>query len=465
MMATPSNAHSTAEASPTSTPLRSVAFYCFWVFNLVNYSRILDIKFYSLHVPLILGAIASAGAVLGGGIGRTLRSPIGMCVIALTMLYAVNVPFSSWRTGSLGVFTGDWMKSVLLFLIAGSVVMTLRHCRWALYSIAMGAVLAAALVAWKGTMVDGRLALERGSYSNPNELAFGLLLGLPCLGLMFADSRVGKLRKLLIGAAILATLVVLLRTGSRGGLIGLVAIGFCVFLRVSVPQKVLMVLGVGVLVAIAGALLPGALERRYATIFSDAEASSDEQFAAPDAAAVGGAVSSTRARKALFLRSLQVTMEHPLMGCGIGQFGTYTAGLDTEAGHRAGWQGTHNTYTQVSSEAGIPALIAYMILLVSCFRSVGACYRRAVRIPTTRARDIANLAYALRTSLWAYAVFTVFTYVAYSGWLPLIAGVTVGFFAAAQPELAVAEREMSEAGAAFVARAGPGRKWRFDTVM
>jgi len=150
-------------------------------------------------------------------------------------------------------------------------------------------------------------------------------------------------------------------------------------------------------------------------------------------------------------------MEHPLVGCGIGQFGGYTAGVDTEAGTRAGWQGTHNTYTQVSSEAGIPALIAYLVLLVSCFRSVGACYRRAVKIQTTRARDVANVAYALRTWLWTYAVFTMFTYVAYSAALPLIAGLTVGFFAIAQPELALAEREAAEAGTASVAGIGPGR--------
>lgn len=460
MIATPSSVHSTTEALPTPTPLQSLAFYCFWVFNLVSCSRILDLKFYSLHIPLILGATATLGAVLGGGVGRTIRSTIGMSMTALTVLYAANVPFSSWRGGSLSTFAGSWLKSALVFLIAGSVVMTLRHCRWALYSIAMGAALAAVLIDWKGTMVDGRLALTQGSYSNPNEIAFGLVLGLPCLGLMFVDSRAGKFRKLLIGAAILATLVVLLRTGSRGGLISLVVVGFCVFWRVSLPGRVLMVLAMVVLAAMAEALLPGGLQRRYATIFSDTEAASDDQFKAADAAVLRGAVSSTGTRRALFLRSLKVTLEHPLFGCGIGQFGAYTAGLDAEAGLRSGWQGTHNTYTQVSSEAGIPALIVYLTLLVSCFRSVGACYRRAVRIPTTRARDIANMAYTLRTSLWAYAVFTVFSYVAYSAWLPLIAGVTVGFFAAAQPELALAERELAEGGAASVAQIGPGRRWR-----
>jgi hypothetical protein len=67
------------------------------------------------------------------------------------------------------------------------------------------------------------------------------------------------------------------------------------------------------------------------------------------------------------------------------------------------------------------------------------------------------MAYVLRTSLWAYAISTIFTYVAYSSGLPLIAGLTVGFIAAAQPELALAEREMLEAGAASVAGIGPGR--------
>jgi O-antigen ligase len=457
MMATPSNGQSNTWALATPTPLQGLAFGCFWLFNVAVYSRALDLKFYSLHIPFILGTIACLGAVLGGGLGRTLRSTLGMWMIALTGLYAANVPFSYWRSGSLSVLRGEWLKSVLVFLIGGSVVVTLRHCRWALYSVAVGAALATVLVGWKGTVIDNRLALAQGSYANPNEFAFGLLQGLPGLGLMFTDSRAGKFRKLLAGAAIAGALAVLLRTGSRGGLIGLVVVGLCVFLRVSLPKKVLMVLAVGVLVAIAGALLPDVLQRRYATIFSDTEATSDDQLGAPDAAAGDIGLGSARARKALFLRSLQVTMEHPIMGCGIGQFGTYTAGLDTEAGRLASWTGTHNTYTQVSSEAGIPAFIVYLALLVSCFRSVGACYRRAVRIQTTRARDIANVAYALRTSLWMYAVSTVFTHVAYSSWLPFIAGLTVAFLAAAQPELALAEREMAEAGAASVAGIGPGR--------
>ena len=465
MTPTPGTGHSTEEALPIPSPLQSLAFCCFWVFNLLVGSRILELRFYTLHIPLVLGGIAVMGAVLGGGIGRLFRSPIGIWMIALTLLYGASVPFSSWRTGSLQVFVGDWLKSALVFVIAASVVMTLRQSRWALYSIAMGTALEVIIVLWNGTTSYGRLTLTRGTYGNPNEIAGGLLAGLPFLGLMFVDRRAGAVRKLVVGVAIVAALVVLLRTGSRGGLIGLAAIGLCVFLRVSLPGKVLMALAAGVLIVIAGALLPEALAVRYERFFSDTEVTEDNRLSASNAAAVGAEVGSTLARKELLLRSLKVTMEHPLLGCGIGQFGAYSAGRDTEAGRHGSWQGTHNSYTQVSSETGIPALIAYMAVLVTCLGAVGGCYRRAARIQTARAYEIANVAYALRTALWAYAISTLFSYIAYSATLPLIAGLIVGFCAAAKPELALAEREMAEAGVATVARAGPGRQPRLNSVM
>lgn len=464
MMATPGAGQSTTWALPTRTPLQGLAFCCFWLFNVAYYSRVFDLKFSSLHIPFILGIVALLGSVLGGGILRTLRTTIGMCMLALTALYAANVPFSSWRGGSLGVFTGSWLKSGLAFLIAASVVVTLRHCRWALYSIATGTALGAVLVSWKGMIERGRLTMERGAFGNSNEIAFDLLLGLPLMGLMFIDSGAGKLRKSLIGAAIIIALVVLVRTGSRSGLIGLVIVGFFVFRAVSLPGKIMMVLAVGVLVAIAGALLPGSLKERYTIMFSDDATTGDNLPSAEEAKALGDAIGSSRSRKALFLRSLKVTMEFPILGCGIGQFGTYTAGLDHEVGVRASWQGTHNTYTQVSSEAGIPALIVFLVLMVSCFRSLGTCYRRAVRIQTTRARDIARMAYALRTSLWAYAVGAIFTYVAYSATLPVIAGLTVGIVGIAQSELDWAEREMAENGAASIAAVGWAGSARYDNV-
>ena len=333
-------------------------------------------------------------------------------------------------------------------------MVTLRHCRWALYSIATGTALGAVLVSWKGMIERGRLTMERGAFGNSNEIAFDLLLGLPLMGLMFIDSHAGKFRRSLIGAAIIIALVVLLRTGSRSGLIGLAIVGFFVFRAVSLPGKIMLVLAVGVLVAIAGALLPGSLRERYTIMFSDDASADDDRQSIEEARALGDAIGSSQSRRALFLRSLKVTMKFPILGCGIGQFGPYTAGLDREAGVRPSWQGTHNTYTQVSSEAGIPALIVFLVLMVSCFRVLGTCYRRAVRIQTASARDIANMAYALRTSLWAYAVGAIFTYVAYSATLPVIAGLTVGIVGVAESELAGAEREMAEKGAASIAGVG-----------
>ena len=41
------------------------------------------------------------------------------------------------------------------------------------------------------------------------------------------------------------------------------------------------------------------------------------------------------------------------------------------------WMGTHNTFTQISSEAGLPALILYVILLAAMVRSMNRIRRAA----------------------------------------------------------------------------------------
>jgi O-antigen ligase len=70
---------------------------------------------------------------------------------------------------------------------------------------------------------------------------------------------------------------------------------------------------------------------------------------------------SFEARRALLTKSINITLDHPLLGVGVGQFGSYEgAASDAEGRHHNNWQETHNTFTEVSSEAGIPAFICFL---------------------------------------------------------------------------------------------------------
>ena len=58
--------------------------------------------------------------------------------------------------------------------------------------------------------------------------------------------------------------------------------------------------------------------------------------------------------------SLILTAKHPVFGVGPGQFQNIT---ET-------WFVTHNTYTQLSSETGIPGLVLFLLLLRRVFRNL-----------------------------------------------------------------------------------------------
>jgi O-antigen ligase len=87
------------------------------------------------------------------------------------------------------------------------------------------------------------------------------------------------------------------------------------------------------------------------------------------------------------------------------------------------WLGTHNSYTQISSECGIPALIFYAAVIVFCLRSNFRLYLRTRDRPAHR--ELAALSRCLLAGTCVYAVSAFFFHMAYSADLPLLAGFTV----------------------------------------
>jgi O-antigen ligase len=100
---------------------------------------------------------------------------------------------------------------------------------------------------------------------------------------------------------------------------------------------------------------------------------------------------SAEARKELLIKSIEITATHPLFGIGVGDFASYSNM----------WMVTHNTYTEFSAEAGIPALVFFLLLLKQAFRNL-----RAVRMnPALRQdEDLQLIASALWAGLTAYTI-------------------------------------------------------------
>jgi O-antigen ligase len=80
---------------------------------------------------------------------------------------------------------------------------------------------------------------------------------------------------------------------------------------------------------------------------------------------VASAYASSQLRQDLFWRSIDVTKAHPLFGVGPGNFQIISGS----------WHVSHNSFTQMSSEGGIPALILYVLILWCSFKNVRSARR------------------------------------------------------------------------------------------
>ena len=112
---------------------------------------------------------------------------------------------------------------------------------------------------------------------------------------------------------------------------------------------------------------------------------------------------SAEARKDLLRKSLMVTVKNPIFGVGAGNFEVLP--------ENGTWHVAHNSYTQISADCGIPALLLFLLFLRCGFRNI-----REIRKSEAYGRD-ANVRLftgALYASLLAYIVGAFFADTAYS---------------------------------------------------
>jgi O-antigen ligase len=230
------------------------------------------------------------------------------------------------------------MKSVVLYLIIAASALTFAECRKAMYTVAFATAMIDVFAFRYGYMHGGRLAVGTGTLGNSNDLAAYLLTGLPFCAYALFSSRAWW-KKLFWAGVILAGMNYVLKTGSRGALISLALVCVYVFYKSSAKQKALMVTAGIAGLAVVPLVVPERIYLRYATIF----VSDDTDVATTQEEAIG----SAHSRMALLQRSIDVTLANPVFGVGPGMFPIAAFG-------HSGGQVSHNMYTQLSSETGIP---------------------------------------------------------------------------------------------------------------
>lgn len=444
------------QAAVSLSLLDYLGLFFLHLFLFLAYSRISEVALPDLHLPLVSAWCALAAVVLAGQLKQAVVSKWGLLMGLLSGWLFAGIPFSVWPGGSAARFQTVWMKAVVLFVVVAGLLRTVRHCRQTMFAIGFSVlVITLMCIYYLGKLpVDKsghRLMLPGGTLENSNDLAQILLMGLPFWG--FIASLKGNVARKLFGVvAVGAILFVILQTGSRSALLTLIVAGVALFLTSSLINRLRLAAAMVALGIVFVAFVPGALRQRYLTLVSSESVAGGELEEAEESAAM---------RKHVLRQSVEQTLRHPLLGVGMGNFQVAAARASKEAKERAAWLETHNSYTQISSEAGLPALFFFVALIWLSLRKPYQAYKSASRFP--QLQTTALVGFWLSMTVLNFAVTILFTSVAYSVFLPTLAGLSSAYVRAAQREIALAEAS-AQAAAKASPVPEPARAGRFAPV-
>lgn len=415
-----------AVLEPHSSFLHAACFATLCTYLLSSYAnefafRLAGGKAYLSTVTLVMLPVFF---VLTGTALRGTAIPLGKWWLAFGAWLGICAPFSVYKSDTLNLLTNYYFRVFILYFVVCACVFNAGRLKTLMYVLGAGNFLVVLSCFLFGYSEGGRFAVQGSAFSflsNANELALQLLLGV--IIVMFVFFRRGVALRIAGTCNIAASALYMLKTGSRGafvaGLVVMVAVFFLSrnklkVIALTVPLFIVLML-----------VLPSSTWRRltYVAVGNNANATVEDE----------SALDSQVQRQRLFWDSVWLTLKNPIVGVGPGQFIVEDAHVRTSKGQQADWRQTHNSYTQVSSESGLPGFFFYITCIAISMRMSYRVYRH------TRDRagleDFAGVSFCMLLSIIGYAVGTIFDHLAYTIYLPIILGITGATYLAAKPAI------------------------------
>ena len=397
------------------------SFPFLWLFTIAVFARPEDIFPFlaPLHLTFVFGACAGLTYVAALVSGRaTLRWTRELqIVLLLTGWFIAGVPFALWRGGSFQILTHIWLKTLLIFFLLTQVLVTLDRVRKLLWAIILSELVVTSLsiaLSSQAIWVGGRMLGFNLGILGWNFLGIAEALTIPYIAAIFVVRR-SLLEASALVAAVISMTWMLMLTASRSGLLDVVfsaVLTSLVVLRGNSRGRVIAV-AIALALVVAISFAPLVFWERVGTMWDGADAPANEVAAS--------AQESSESHLAVLIASLDYTIEHPVFGLGLGNF---VIANGTELGVPSAWVGTHNTFTEISSEAGVPALLLFVGLLITALRNVKKTSKTLADNP--EAQELRLIARATQASLLSFAFGACFAHLGYEYFFFYLVGIGVG---------------------------------------
>jgi len=330
--------------------------FILWSFVLLGRPQDLFVALQALRPALVIAAM-SAGSTFLGPKGQqfssVFRLPVTRKYVLFYLIMILGIPFAFHRGVAFNTVILAYLVNVLFFIIFVMEVDSLRKLKTVLFVIALCTLFYGAFGLMNGAFMGGRYAIYGGMF-DPNDIAYVLISLFP-LSFFFILHREGSLKKALALASILTALMVILYTGSRGGMLGLIAvIAFFLFTKMhGITKSHKVVFTVAMIILFMSISSKIDMDRYFTLTDVGSDYNVTDEFG----------------RFQIWKRGFDLLLSNPLTGVGA-DCSAMAIGYAREAlGITAKWQELHNSYIQVAVETGLIGFILFMALIMQSFKT------------------------------------------------------------------------------------------------
>jgi O-antigen ligase len=390
-------------AKNTRDLLRRFGFYCAVALVFIRFSFASDFLTYltgsETYMLYVFGLPAMAALLGSGGFQRVFRERAPKFWLGFVACMCLSIPLSVWKGGSISL-TLEYVKTVFILVVfVVGLTVNWSECEKVMQAVAVAAAFNVVVALYFLRPGEERFSFTwTTSIGNSNDYAGHLLMVLPFL--LFWALRPGgrKWVRMACAGLVCLGLFEILRTASRGALIALSLVVLILLFRGTMRQRIAIGATAIVVLAAMVALLPRDTWNRMLSFSTEETGASEE------------ALESSTIRTDLLKESIVCTLEHPVLGVGAGQFGMYEAMQGKSYGHY-GWLQAHNSYMEISSECGLPALALYLAALIWAFILLR---RIAKQASGPDKEEMKTATYAITVAIIGYSAAVLFLNFAYA---------------------------------------------------
>lgn len=341
--------------------------------------------------------------------------PVTRYAIAILVLMVLSVPGSLYPGLSFGFIVQDHIKTLLLMVLLAAGIRTVKDAEFLVMVQMLGAGLYSLLILLRFDIgPQGRLGDL--VYYDANDLGMVIICTLPLL--VFHLRRTGGRHLRTLATVLLPiTIMTIVKTGSRGAFLGLIAVVAFMVLRFRTFSSKARY---GVAAAVLSLLLLAGNETYWELMRTLLNPQEDYNWAGQ----------SEGGRIEVWKRGIGYMLQRPLTGVGAHAFPVAEGTISPLAGRQAygvglKWSVAHNSFIEIGAELGVLGLICFVLLLMAAFRT---CARlgRGEADPGGAGAARAALGQAFCATLVGYLVSGFFLSQAYSAYLYATLGIIIG---------------------------------------